>query len=442
MIGHLTFNRAGNRPVWIVAAILLAAVVAILAGASDGLQTIRSPASGPRSVDSAARGTPPPVRARLSFAGLHVTSAPAAVPGGLTPVAADPADPSTVAWCAGEGIGVSNDGVMATLLTAGVDAALRALGFVASPRSLAPCTAVAPLAAAPGGPVALAAAFSTSLPAGGAFYDIALYTLDGGQTWHPVPVPAGASAGGFGGFRYRAGDVEAVFAATVAQARTPRASAAGVPTELVLDPDAPLAELSDRAGLHWHATGLGCPSRGPCVTLGPYLPGNCAVSAVTQPVLRSADGGLRWTRAAAPGIVGTCAEAELVGISAQTALLVDSVSPHPLAALRDGGASWTDVALPRPAGERGAALRAGAGGIVTLPGGSLLLSGGQGYTGGWELLEPGGHAWCRVSAPAAVLQRSAQASPLTVIGGDLWWLTSSASSSQVINELPLSTLAC
>ncbi|MGA2013400.1 MAG: hypothetical protein ABSH51_23090 [Solirubrobacteraceae bacterium] len=399
---------------------------AVLPGRSSGPQVDLGASSGRAPLDVQ---TPP------SFAALGDTRPIAQLAGGLSAIAANPADPSIVAWCAGAGIGVSGAPRATTIPTTAVPAALAQLGFAATSGSPIPCTAVAPIAAPAGGPVALAAAFSTSLPAGGPpFYDVALFTIDGGRTWAPLPVPSGASAGGFGGFRFAHGGVEALFAATAPPLRTALAGAGRSPYP-VLDTATPLAELSTDGGRRWHAVPPACPARGPCVTLGPYMPGDCAGNAVTQPALLSADGGATWSQPGLPDLVDTCAATELVATAARTELLVNSASAYPLVRSTDGGRTWNDVGLPPPA----ARLSTGAAGIVVLADGSLLRSGGP---SGWELLRDGARAWCRVRTPGAATQRRPQVTPLTVIGADLWWLSGGPGSVPAPERVALAGVSC
>jgi hypothetical protein len=270
--------------------------------------------------------------------------------------------------------------------------------------------------------VGLAAAFSTSLPPGvPPTYDAAVATYDGGQTWTPVPVPPGARPAAFGGFRYAGATLQAVFAAV-----TP-----GKAVYPAFDGTRPRAEVTSADGRGWTRAPAGCPLAGPCVTLAPFWPGNCAMNGSYQPVLRSTDGGRRWSELGFPGWVQSCAQATLVALSARSALLIDSTSSFPVLRTTDGGATWHDVAL---------APRGAPGNVTVLPDGSLLMSHTQSYIGRWKLLRRGSGTWCDLRAPSRAVQRRLEASAPTVIDGALWWLTDPGA--PVINRLALSALRC
>jgi hypothetical protein len=286
---------------------------------------------------------------------------------------------------------------------------------------------VAPIDSAAGTPVGLAAAFSVALPPGGPpFYDVAVVTYDGGRPWAPVPVPPGATAAAFGGFRYRGAAVEVMFAA-----RTRVGS-----VYPVLDPARPRAELSTADGRTWAPAPQGCPAAGPCVSLGPFAPGNCAMNGSEQQVERSTDGGRQWSELGFPPWVQACGQATLVALSARSELLVDSTSSYPVLRTTDGGRTWCDIALPP---------RGGDGDLTVLPDGSLVMSHGIQYVGRWKLLRPGGHAWCRLTAPSPAVQRLNQLSAPAVINGALWWLAAPADqpdAAPAVNALPLAAISC
>ena len=346
---------------------------------------------------------------------------------GLTLIAADPATPAIVAWCEGASIAVSANGTPTAVPTAAVGPVLKQMGFTNVGPQPPPCAAVAPIDNAAGTAVGLAAAFTVGLPpAVPPFYDAAVATYDGGRTWTPVDVPPRASPAGFGGFRYRGGALEAVFATvTPGKAVYPELNALR-----------PRAELTSADGRGWAAAPAGCPAAGPCVTLAPFWPGNCAMNGSQQPVVRSTDGGRRWSELEFPPWVRACGQATLVALSPRQELLVDSTSSFPVLRTTDGGSTWHDVALPP---------RGGDGDLSVLPDGSLVMSHGVQYAGPWKLLRHGARAWCELTTPNAAVQRRFQLSAPAVIGGALWWLAAPPTKPEAapaMNRVPLSALSC
>jgi hypothetical protein len=347
---------------------------------------------------------------------------------GVPQIAADPANPGTVAWCAGHTIAVSGPAGTASIPTATAKTALRAMGFSFRVEPQPQCAAVAPLTTSTGAPAGLAAAFSVTEAAGAPpFYLAALVTRDNGQTWAPIPVPQGSGPAGFGGFRYAGSTLEAVFAASLKGAPTdyPEFSATRA-----------AAEVSSVDGQSWRQAPLACPPAGPCVAFGPYRPGNCAMNGSMQTLLRSRDGGAGWTALDFPYPVQDCGEAELVATSPTSELLVDSTSTYPVLRTSDGGATWHDVGLPR---------RGGDGDLTVLPDGSLVMADGLGYSGPWKLLGQGRRAWCELPAPTRTERGHVQVGAPTVVGDRIWWLTGSLDSSTAapaLQQMPLSALRC
>jgi hypothetical protein len=363
------------------------------------------------------------------------------IAGGATPIADDPADLRIVAWCAGDAIDVSQRGRLTHVSTRGVDAVLRRLHGMAPVRGAASppgCTDVMPLSA-----TAMLAAFSGGLPR---FKDTippvvyyALETRDGGRSWAALPVPKGTTAAEFGGFRPDGRGAEAVFAASG-------------PANYGPDATHPLAERTDDSGVSWSAATLGCPRSGACVTLGPFLPGNCAQGISTQYLLRSADHGLGWRRAAIlDHNMFACGDVQLASFGGRDELLVNAISPYPLQLSSDGGVSWHNLSMPPPARLQtpsvGLSNDFGPGGITVLSDGALLLTGGGAYTGGWQLLKPRATSRCEVAGSHATWQFAQQATRITLIAGKLWWLTYGQSSGNAPtpihrHTLPLSAVHC
>jgi hypothetical protein len=333
-----------------------------------------------------------------------------------------------VAWCAGTTLDVQGPGGTTSVQTAGARAALQALGFSFRLDPQVSCAAVAPLATSTGAPAGVAAAFSGTRAAGGPpFYLAALVTRDGGRTWVPIPVPPGSGAAGFGGFRYRGAQLQALFARRIegAPAAYPEFGATRVATEIF-----------SADGQSWRHAPLTCPPLGPCATFDAYQLGNCAMNGTFQTLLRSTDGGARWPLLTFPDPVQACGEAELAITSRRGEVLVDSTGTYPVLRTTDGGATWQDVAIPR---------RAGMGELAMLPDGELLMAHGLGDQGRWQLLRRGARRWCTVRTPAPAIQRRTQITPVTVIANQLWWLTGppdNPEASPVVNQLPVAALSC
>jgi hypothetical protein len=368
------------------------------------------------------------VKAPPSYAGLRPVAPLAQVSDGLAQIAADPANPSTVAWCTGQTITMSGPDGTTLVPSAAAKTALRELGFSFRFDPQPECAGVAPLATAAGAPAGLAAAFDVTTAAGAPpFYLAALVTHDDGRTWAPIPVPGSSGPAGFGGFRYAGAALEAVFA---------RRAKGGSKNYPAFSPVSAVGEVTGADGQSWSQARLGCPPAGPCVTFGAYAPGNCAMNGSIQWVLRSTNGGRQWSALDFPYAVQSCGEAELIATSPTSELLVDSSSTYPVLGTSDAGATWHDIAIPRPPAR---------GDVAVLPDGSLLVTHGVGYSGPWKLLRHGARAWCTVRTPAAAVQRRFQLTPVTVISDILWWLTGPAANpdtAPAANQVPLSALRC
>lgn len=368
------------------------------------------------------------VKAPPTYAGQGRTAPVAELSDGVPRIAANPADPTEVAWCAGQTIAVAGPSGTTTISTATVNATLQAMGFSLRYEPQPSCAAVAPLATSTGAPAGLAAAFYVTTKVGPPpEFLAALVTHDNGQTWAPIPVPSTSAPYGLAGFRYSGTALHAIFALSINKA--PNAYPE-------LDPVRTVTEASSPDGQSWREAPLGCPSAGPCVTFGPYQPGNCAMNGTTQALLRSTDGGARWSALDFPYAVQACWQAQLIATSPASELLVDATSDYPVLRTIDGGATWHDIAIPKPpVGSN----------ITALPGGALLVTPGLDYRGHWKLLRRGAHRWCPVQTPSSAAQRRFQLAGPTVIAQTLWWLTGpvdNPDAAPAINQLPLSALSC
>lgn len=461
---HLSITPATAYPGQVVLVRGFAPLVSVIGSNQPfvfQLQVLPGPGRGPEVsfVVPNSKGTV----VHLGRAALEVTSAPSlasigsTVPlsetfSGLGPIGADPIAPSTIAWCATGAVDVSSASGLTTVPTAAVPGELTRLGFTPIPDGTAAstCADVAPL---PQGlpEDAVAAAFPVvALNRSPNISEMALFTTDGGRVWKQVPTPAGANSGGFGGFRYVGGKLEAVFARGAgsggAGSGGAGSAASGLPPTEVLAPGSTV----------WHTSHLQCPSRsrlgGPCATFGAYHPGNCAMNGSSQPILYSRSGGLAWREPGWPAEVTGCAQAELVATAGAGELLVSSGSVYTIRRSTDAGAIWSDVSIPPiPGLAAGQPLMTAQ--IIVLPDGAMLLTGaravdtsGAGASEGggsgaqrWELLTEGASAWCSPMGVSAASERSSGYSQVALLAGALWWQASAGATPE---HVPAAALRC
>ncbi|MDQ2761404.1 MAG: hypothetical protein M3Y17_13525 [Actinomycetota bacterium] len=371
--------------------------------------------------------------ARLpSFASLGTLTTLASLSAGLPSITADPRDPSAVAWCTGAQLEVSSPGARTvTVPTASALSELHRLRYSSGQSSAANCQTVIAVGP-PGSPSSdlLAAFLVNAAVPGPPFYELALSSHDGGASWSPVPVPAGSDALGFGGFRDDGAAVQAVY--------SPVRRGRGLPELL----DGPvLAERTLDAGRDWAPAPLLCPTAGPCVTLGPFAPGHCAGNGSDQTILRSGDGGDRYTTPALPDLASACDAAQLVATGPRSELLVNPDSLYPLVESTDGGVSWRVIGLPRAPGQiAGDPIHAG---LILLPSGALLETGVVGFSGlgHFSLLAPGAKAWCTVRSPVFARPQTDQLAPVTLIGDQLYWLSGTGSAAS-LERVPAASVSC
>jgi hypothetical protein len=362
-----------------------------------------------------------------TFASLKNTNAVAGISDGFPAVVGDPADPTVHAWCDRNTVVVASASGARTVSTATATATLKRLGFPPYDDANPGCDAVAFADAAKTGSQALAVAFGVTPPDQEPLYgDVALTTLDNGRTWTPVPAPPGARAIDFGGFRRQDAGLLAVFSPG-------NPSAADAP---------PLAEIS-RDGAHtWQSTRLGCPAAGPCVTFGPFQPGNCAKGQATQTVVSSADAGQTWSEPLSPAWIGACAPAQLAAMGDGGELLVDNMSEFTLRRSTDGGATWADIAVPLlPEQQPGGAVGIGTDGITLLSDGALLATGQEDSNNDWLLLRPGADAWCQITTPGTGTEGTAT-STVVVLGTAVWWLTYDQNGAATAHDTDIVALSC
>ncbi len=372
----------------------IASVIGRPFGLQIGLRSGRPPRrpssaptiSGPGLSQYRLAPTPLRIAAPRSWASLRPIRAAAILAGGMSPIAEQPGASGRVAWCAPGVIRVRGGGPT-RIPVAGVAAALRVAG-------------VPPLAGARGQPIAcqavaldahdratVYAAFAVGSEPPVAL--AALVTTDAGARWRLVPPPAGSAPTGFGGFRQVGGATGAVFLG----AATGRPGSPPIRSTTSAD-----------GGRRWTAGGPDCPAAGPCVTLGAFVGGDCAMNGEAQAVLRGTPSGagrdrqVLWTEAGWVAAVNPCTSAQLVATRNRGALLIGGGSPYLVLRSTLGGRGWAAVGLPRPpAAGAGLGLPEG-GGLLFLPNGALLDTAGAapGAPARWALLLPGRRHWCLV----------------------------------------------
>ena len=356
---------------------------------------------------------PMKIRRAPTFASLGTLSAGPATFAGPGAVTADPANPARVFWCSGGQLGETGQGGTQLIPTQAAAKLLASLGYGFMGASSPRCAGIAPLPLPPGPPPAVAAAFTVAVDnSAPPVYDVALYTTDGGASWMPVPPPQGAARTAFGGFRFAGTTLEALFQSNGAFVN-------GAP------PAVATSEMkSAEAG--WQSGSLACPASGPCATLGPYSPGNCAMNGTSQLVLYSAGQGAGWLTPAWPQQLDACASAEVTSIGGLRLLAIASESSYPVRLSTDGGHTWSYVALPPlPRSVVGAGGGTGfgvdAGQLILLPSGGLLAYGVGQPQSRSLLLAPGKSAWCQV--PSSVpLPTTPFSTSVGLAGNQLWWV--------------------
>lgn len=379
------------------------------------------------------------VTAPPSFASLSPTTPTGpAVEDGISPIAATD---HRLAWCEPGAVDVSDHGdahVSSTIPTTEAVAELTKAGLVPYPSVSHERAACVGVELVPGHPHSALVAFSVnphqSAPP---LALVAMATHDAGASWSPVPVPNGATETTFAGFRTVGSELVSTY-------RPKALSADGRPV-------VPLVEASTDGGRTWHQIVLACPSSGPCVTFGPYVPGNCAMNGSTQELLLGSSGGTSWTRPDWPTGVQACDPAELVPTGAHSMLLADSGSPYLLLRTTNGGRSWSAIGLPSLPGRSGSAqaFGPGQGGLIVLGDGSLLAwttHDGAPPSTSWQLLEPHASSWCSVTSVLGHVG-GVDAAPETETGR-LFWTTMPASNQaanqgiEVPHAVPLTSVHC
>jgi len=421
------------------------------------------------------------VMAPPSFASLGQLRPVSIESDGLSPISANPAAPNEVAWCSYGDVRISGPSGNFAIPTLGVQEALKGSGLSLAPFSTSPiCDEVAlpppsnsldhfthyssnnfsssDAIQPPTTGKVVFAAFIVISPHGAPPYgNVALYTTDGGQKWTVIPTPPSASEITFGGFRYYGMAVEALYSPSSSTPYAPFAYNSGLPLKArpspvvkeVLDGGkagvvetapsgvrVPLMEETLNDGQSWSQGSLKCPSKGPCLEFGDYLWGNCAMNGTAQLLLRSTNGGRTWSVPTWPLVVQACGPAQIVSLTKQKVLLVETASPYPLLYSGNGGKTFEDIGIP-PLDAKSSAngeplpgeplqgkgnFGEGPGGLLALPNGALLYSGyPSGNAPSLELLNPRGSRFCTVKNLSRVNLSQLVSSHLQLIGSYIYW---------------------
>jgi hypothetical protein len=334
----------------------------------------------------------------------------------LPSLAAVPGDPRLLTHCVPDGIRISRDrGVHWKVIdTRTAPMATRGTGHTMASTAPVHCNAPVPDPRHPG---SVFARFSVvrdgSEPP--PWYSSGFFTLDGGRTWRPVPVPPGTSMENFDGFALSGASVLARF-----RHRQEPSRWGGNAPALDWEPDMQVLATSD-GGRHWKPGRDTCPSHGPCVTWGPTVEYNCAKGRSFRLVRTSGDGGRTWSSRNWPGWVATCDPASLVTLANGDLLLLAAdglAEPFALQLSHDAGLTWEPIGLPElPDAEP--TIWPEFPKLTMLGDGRLLAFASS---SGPQLLGPGADHWCSAQGEPLGPALDATSQTYESIGDRLWWV--------------------
>jgi hypothetical protein len=348
-----------------------------------------------------------------------------------------------IAWCQPSGLVITNGEQIRSIPSASAPAALRGtkLTMFTAPKANPECATVL---ADPSHRDSVYAGFDTeengSAPP---VYDAALYTVDGGATWRTVPVPPGATLESFGGFVTRGRAVVALFSSPDRYDDTtyPGGTLRGlVPTE-----------VTNNGGATWTASTLGCPSDGPCVALGPFQSGNCAMNGSSQPLLvgpahAGAGHGVRWTPSSWMLQLNSCFSQQLVATSDRDVMLLDASSQYPLIESTSSGEHWTNIVLPKvPGTNYGEDSIPTSNTLLLAPDGSLfsVVTNASGLRQELFRLYPSATSWCHVTRAFGGSVAAVTVDLVRVNATELLWTQSDTQGTSSSRHVaPLTSLGC
>jgi hypothetical protein len=313
---------------------------------------------------------------------------------------------SNYVWCGADGIHVDqSNGSVKTVSENGIEAMLAARGLNINHNSNVVCDVVVTDPLDPDTVYAgFAAGQNHSIPPVAV---VAMYTINGGQSWHFIPPPSNMSYLDFGGFAIRNNVVQAVFTSEVDFAGP--SSRWSIKAETLVNNGS------------WVGGSLTCPTVGPCVTFGPQIPqGACGMSEWQQALLVAVPGGLPgnpvWQGTSWTSGIPECDPALLFSARNNNEYLLDFAMRDPLVQSVDGGHNWRPVQLPKRDGHKiGGSPTSGNDVSMITPSGDLLVIIGPAYatTERLLLLAPGAAHWCAVSG---VLPPGTRADPIRAMG--------------------------
>jgi hypothetical protein len=359
------------------------------------------------------------------------------------PSAIEPEGGDLVAWCLPSGLVITNGANRRSVPTAGAADALRGtkLTMFSSPKSNPQCAAVL---ADPQHPGTVYAGFGTAQDdSAPPVYVAALYTTDDGATWHTVPIPPHATVESFGGFVSHGDDVVALFAGSNGgydDGQVPESIGDRFPVEITAN-----------GGATWTASTFGCPSTGPCATLGPFQAGNCAMNGSSQPILVGppnaiAPTGVKWTSPPWPSMLNACFSQQLVATSSRHLVLLDPSSQYSLLRSTSSGERWANIALPLiPGTNYSPDSIPTSNALLLAPDGSLFAAVTNASNRREELfrLYPAAASWCQVRGAFTSAIGSDSITLMRVNETELMWLQSTPDGTGTSAHVePLASLLC
>ncbi|MHB8379323.1 MAG: hypothetical protein ACYDB2_05305 [Acidimicrobiales bacterium] len=383
-----------------------------------------------------------PDRTWASLGRLAYASSSWSGPSTLSPVPGS----SETAWCSETGPLLANGTTSAPVRTSGVAATLHGSGL-----SLLPGAASTPRCASIlADPlhhssifVGFDAAVGASIPP---VFMAGLFTTNAGASWQWVPTPAGLVKQDFSGFAMSGPQVVAVFFDA-------SQGGGGYDTTWPLGSDHGVihTEVTSNGGVSWMPSTLGCANRGPCVSFGPSLLGNCAMNGSSQSLMTGAPGSTTgtwdvWHNSSWVSTVNNCFSQQLVTTSAHGLLLVDPSSQFELLQSSDSGQSWVNRSVPSIPGQTSPLSLGDV--VLFTPTGDLLAMVTSPSSTQRELflLSHGATSWCKVPNVFTPTKAAWTVDSMRVDAHDLLWsqtlLTNSATSPSQLQVLSLSKISC